>query len=155
MPCLAARRPRRSRKARRAARAGNLRFLNPPTSFKNPGFNHAVEATGLGASSTSPASRAATSTTRSSAAPGDLLVQVEQAFLDIRWCWRGWWRLRARRQTRPLFHRPAGALPHDARYIGSTFRSGAHAGLDHDPGAASTDEKAIYEVDVVAVLPPA
>ena len=28
--------------------AGNLRFLNPPTSFKNPGFNHAVEATGPG-----------------------------------------------------------------------------------------------------------
>ena len=25
---------------------GNLRFLNPPTSFKNPGFNHAVQATG-------------------------------------------------------------------------------------------------------------
>src|ERR1700692_1242420 len=27
---------------------GNLRFLNPPTSFKNPGFNHAVEAIGPG-----------------------------------------------------------------------------------------------------------
>src|SRR3984957_19123006 len=26
----------------------NLRFLNPPTSFKNPGFNHAVEAIGPG-----------------------------------------------------------------------------------------------------------
>ena len=31
-----------------ASGAANLRFLNPETSFKNPGFTHAVEAIGPG-----------------------------------------------------------------------------------------------------------
>jgi hypothetical protein len=81
--------------------SGNLRFLNPPTSFKNPGFNHAVEAIG----------------------PGRILYIAGQ---------QG--RLRACRKTVPLFHRSAGPLPHDARYPAQIFRSGADAGLDHDPG---------------------
>ena len=112
--------------------AGNLRFLNPPTSFKNPGFNHAVEAIGPGRILYIAGQQGRDIDNKIVGAPGGAggagLPQHQGCAR------RGRRRLRACRKTLPLLHRPAGAFPHDARYPAQIFRSGAHAGLDHDPG---------------------
>jgi enamine deaminase RidA (YjgF/YER057c/UK114 family) len=63
---------------------GNLRFLNPPTSFKNPGFNHAVEATGPGRIVYIAGQQGRDIDNKIVGAPGDFRAQAEQAFLNIK-----------------------------------------------------------------------
>ena len=63
---------------------GNLRFLNPPTSFKNPGFNHAVEATGPGRILYIAGQQGRDVDNKIVGAPGDFRAQAEQAFLNIK-----------------------------------------------------------------------
>jgi enamine deaminase RidA (YjgF/YER057c/UK114 family) len=63
---------------------GNLRFLNPPTSFKNPGFNHAVEAIGPGRIVYIAGQQGRDVDNKIVGAPGDFRAQAEQAFLNIK-----------------------------------------------------------------------
>ena len=119
---------------------GSLRFLKAsagPVSA-NPGFNHAVEATGPGRIVYIAGQQGRDIDNKIVGAPWRFpgAVKAEQAFLNIKGALgAARRRLRARRQTLPLFRRPAGSsFPHDARYPAQIFRSSAHAGLDHDPG---------------------
>src|SRR5580704_1136141 len=64
--------------------AGNLRFLNPSTSFKNPGFNHAVEAIGPGRIVYIAGQQGRDIDNKIVGAPGDFRAQAEQAFLNIK-----------------------------------------------------------------------
>jgi enamine deaminase RidA (YjgF/YER057c/UK114 family) len=63
---------------------GSLRFLNPQTSFKNPGFNHAVEATGPGRILYIAGQQGRDIDNKIVGAPGDFRAQAEQAFLNIK-----------------------------------------------------------------------
>src|SRR5580698_4498503 len=63
--------------------AGNLRFLNPPTSFANPGFHHAVEAMGPGRIVFIAGQQGRDLDNKIVGAPGDFLAQAEQAFRNI------------------------------------------------------------------------
>jgi enamine deaminase RidA (YjgF/YER057c/UK114 family) len=88
---------------------GNLRFLNPPTSFKNPGFNHAVEATGPGRILYIAGQQGRDIDNKIVGAPGDFRAQAEQGLPQHQGrARRSRRRLRARRQALPLLHRSAG-----------------------------------------------
>jgi enamine deaminase RidA (YjgF/YER057c/UK114 family) len=135
---------------------GNLRFLNPPTSFKNPGFNHAVEATGPGRIVYIAGQQGRDVDNKIVGAPGDFRAQAEQAFLNIK----------------GALGEAGGGFEHVVKLchyfidLQTHFRMMRDIRLKYfDPSrmpastmiqvGALTDEKAIYEVDVVAVLPPA
>src|SRR6202050_1163320 len=64
--------------------AGNLRFLTPPTSFRNPGFNHAVEAIGPGRILYIAGQQGRDTDNKIVGAPGEFRAQAEQAFLNIK-----------------------------------------------------------------------
>jgi enamine deaminase RidA (YjgF/YER057c/UK114 family) len=136
--------------------AGNLRFLNPPTSFKNPGFNHAVEATGPGRILYIAGQQGRDIDNKIVGAPGDFRAQAEQAFLNIK----------------GALGAAGGSFEHVVKLCNYFIDLQAHFRMMRDirlkyfdpsrmPAStmiqvgALTDEKAIYEVDVVAVLPPA
>ncbi len=136
--------------------AGNLRFLNPPTSFKNPGFNHAVEATGPGRILYIAGQQGRDIDNKIVGAPGDFRAQAEQAFLNIK----------------GALGAAGGGFEHVVKLCHYFIDLQAHFRMMRDirlkyfdparmPAStmiqvgALTDEKAIYEVDVVAVLPPA
>ncbi len=135
---------------------GNLRFLNPPTSFKNPGFNHAVEAIGPGRILYIAGQQGRDIDNKIVGAPGDFRAQAEQAFLNIK----------------GALVAAGGGFEHVVKLshyfidLQAHFRMMRDIRLKYfDPSrmpastmiqvGALTDEKAIYEVDVVAVLPPA
>jgi enamine deaminase RidA (YjgF/YER057c/UK114 family) len=135
---------------------GNLRFLNPPTSFKNPGFNHAVEATGPGRTLYIAGQQGRDIDNKIVGAPGDFRAQAEQAFLNIK----------------GALGAAGGGFEHVVKLCHYFIDLQAHFRMMRDirlkyfdparmPAStmiqvgALTDEKAIYEVDVVAVLPPA
>jgi enamine deaminase RidA (YjgF/YER057c/UK114 family) len=135
---------------------GNLRFLNPPTSFKNPGFNHAVEATGPGRIVYIAGQQGRDIDNKIVGAPGDFRAQAEQAFLNIK----------------GALGAGGGGFEHVVKLCHYFIDLQAHFRMMRDirlkyfdpsrmPAStmiqvgALTDEKAIYEVDVVAVLPPA
>jgi enamine deaminase RidA (YjgF/YER057c/UK114 family) len=135
---------------------GNLRFLNPPTSFKNPGFNHAVEAIGPGRIVYIAGQQGRDIDNKIVGAPGDFRAQAEQAFLNIK----------------GALGAAGGGFEHVVKLghyfidLQAHFRMMRDIRLKYfDPArmpastmiqvGALTDEKAIYEVDVVAVLPPA
>jgi enamine deaminase RidA (YjgF/YER057c/UK114 family) len=135
---------------------GNLCFLNPPTSFKNPGFNHAVEATGPGRIVYIAGQQGRDVDNKIVGAPGDFRAQAEQAFLNIK----------------GALGVAGGGFEHVVKLchyfidLQTHFRMMRDIRLKYfDPArmpastmiqvGALTDEKAIYEVDVVAVLPPA
>ena len=135
---------------------GQLRFLNPPTSFKNPGFNHAVEATGPGRILYIAGQQGRDIDNKIVGAPGDFRAQAEQAFLNIKG---------ALGAAGGGFERVV-KLCHYFIDMQAHFRMMRDIRLKYfDPSrmpastmiqvGALTDEKAIYEVDVVAVLPPA
>ena len=63
---------------------GNLRFLNPPTSFKNPGFNHAVEATGPGRILYIAGQQGRDIDNKIVGAPGDFRAQATQVFENLK-----------------------------------------------------------------------
>ena len=63
--------------------AGNLRFLNPPTSYANPGFHHAVEAMGPGRIVFIAGQQGRDLDNKIVGVPGDFLAQAEQAFRNI------------------------------------------------------------------------
>ncbi|HEV3158613.1 MAG TPA: RidA family protein [Xanthobacteraceae bacterium] len=135
---------------------GNLRFLNPPTSFKNPGFNHAVEAIGPGRIVYIAGQQGRDIDNKIVGAPGDFRAQAEQAFLNIK----------------GALGAAGGGFEHVVKLCHYFIDLQAHFRMMRDirlkyfdparmPAStmiqvgALTDEKAIYEVDVVAVLPPA
>ena len=136
--------------------AGNLRFLNPPTSFKNPGFNHAVEAMGPGRILYIAGQQGRDIDNKIVGAPGDFRAQAEQAFLNIK----------------GALGAAGGGFEHVVKLCHYFIDLQAHFRMMRDirlkyfdparmPAStmiqvgALTDETAIYEVDVVAVLPPA
>jgi len=133
-----------------------LRFLNPSTSFKNPGFNHAVEATGPGRIVYIAGQQGRDVDNKIVGAPGDFRAQAEQAFLNIK----------------GALGAAGGGFEHVVKLCHYFIDLQAHFRMMRDirlkyfdpsrmPAStmiqvgALTDEKAIYEVDVVAVLPPA
>jgi enamine deaminase RidA (YjgF/YER057c/UK114 family) len=135
---------------------GSLRFLNPPTSFKNPGFNHAVEAIGPGRILYIAGQQGRDIDNKIVGAPGDFRAQAEQAFLNIK----------------GALGAAGGGFEHVVKLCHYFIDLQAHFRMMRDirlkyfdparmPAStmiqvgALTDEKAIYEVDVVAVLPPA
>ena len=135
---------------------GGLRFLNPPTSFKNPGFNHAVEATGPGRILYIAGQQGRDIDNKIVGAPGDFRAQAEQAFLNIK----------------GALGAAGGGFEHVVKLCHYFIDLQAHFRMMRDirlkyfdparmPAStmiqvgALTDEKAIYVVDVVAVLPPA
>ena len=135
---------------------GNLRFLNPPTSFKNPGFNHAVEAMGPGRIVCIAGQQGRDLENKIVGAAGDFRAQAEQAFLNIEGALKV----------------AGGGFEHVVKLchyfidLRAHFRMMRDIRLKHfDPArmpastmiqvGALTDDKALYEVDVVAVLPPA
>jgi enamine deaminase RidA (YjgF/YER057c/UK114 family) len=135
---------------------GNLRFLNPPTSFKNSGFNHAVEAIGPGRIVYIAGQQGRDIDNKIVGAPGDFRAQAEQAFLNIK----------------GALGAAGGGFEHVVKLCHYFIDLQAHFRMMRDirlkyfdpsrmPAStmiqvgALTDEKAIYEVDVVAVLPPA
>jgi enamine deaminase RidA (YjgF/YER057c/UK114 family) len=134
----------------------NLRFLNPPTSFKNPGFNHAVEAIGPGRIVFIAGQQGRDVDNKIVGAPGDFRAQAEQAFLNIK----------------GALGAAGGGFEHVVKLCHYFIDLQAHFRMMRDirlkyfdpsrmPAStmiqvgALTDEKAIYEVDVVAMLPPA
>jgi enamine deaminase RidA (YjgF/YER057c/UK114 family) len=134
---------------------GNLRFLNPPTSFKNPGFNHAVEAIGPGRILYIAGQQGRDVDNKIVGAPGDFRAQAEQAFLNIK----------------GALGAAGGGFEHVVKLCHYFIDLQAHFRMMRDirlkyfdparmPAStmiqvgALTDAKAIYEVDVVAVLPP-
>ena len=136
--------------------AANLRFLNPSTSFKNPGFNHAVEAVGPGRIVYIAGQQGRDIDNKIVGAPGDFRAQAEQAFLNIK----------------GALGAAGGGFEHVVKLCHYFIDLQAHFRMMRDirlkyfdpsrmPAStmiqvgALTDEKAIYEVDVVAVLPPA
>jgi enamine deaminase RidA (YjgF/YER057c/UK114 family) len=135
---------------------GSLRFFNPPTSFKNPGFNHAVEAIGPGRIVYIAGQQGRDIDNKIVGAPGDFRAQAEQAFLNIK----------------GALGAAGGGFEHVVKLCHYFIDLQAHFRMMRDirlkyfdpsrmPAStmiqvgALTDEKAIYEVDVVAVLPPA
>jgi enamine deaminase RidA (YjgF/YER057c/UK114 family) len=138
-----------------AAAPAHLRFLNPQTSFKNPGFTHAVEAVVPGRLIYI-AGQQGRDVNNKIVGPGDFHAQAEQAFLNIKGALGA-----------------AGAgfehvvkLTHYFIDLKAHFRTIRDFRLKYfDPArmpastmiqvGALTDEAALYEVDVVAVLPPA
>lgn len=136
--------------------AEHLRFLNPPTSFKNPGFTHAVEATGPGRLVYIAGQQGRGLDNKIVGAPGDFLAQAEQAFLNIK----------------GALNAAGGGFEHVVKLthyfmdLRAHFRMIREIRLKYfDPArmpastmiqvGALTDDAALYEVDVVAVLPPA
>lgn len=139
-----------------ASAPGSLRFLNPPTSFKNPGFNHAVEAMGPGRIVYIAGQQGRDLDNKIVGAPGDFLAQAEQAFRNIEGALKV----------------AGGGFEHVVKLCHYFIDLRAHFRMMRDirlkyfdaarmPAStmiqvgALTDDKAIYEVDVVAVLPPA
>ena len=136
--------------------AANLRFIKPATSFNNPGFTHAVEAMGPGRLIYIAGQQGLDSNGKVVGAPGDFMAQAEQAFLNIKGI---------------LAASGAGfehvvKLQHYFIDLKANFKSLRALRLKYFDAermpastmiqvGALTDEKAIYEVDVVAVLPPA
>jgi enamine deaminase RidA (YjgF/YER057c/UK114 family) len=135
---------------------GNLRFLNPTTSFKNPGFNHAVEAIGPGRIVYIAGQQGRDVDNKIVGAPGDFRAQAEQAFQNIEGALKV----------------AGGGFEHVVKLCHYFIDLKAHFRMMRDirlkyfdpsrmPAStmiqvgALTDDKAIYEVDVVAVLPPA
>jgi enamine deaminase RidA (YjgF/YER057c/UK114 family) len=136
--------------------AGNLRFLNPPTSFANPGFHHAVEAMGPGRIVFIAGQQGRDIDNKIVGAPGDFLAQAEQAFRNIEGALKA----------------AGGGFEHVVKLCHYYIDLRAHYRMMRDirlkyfdaarmPAStmiqvgALTDDKALYEVDVVAVLPPA
>jgi enamine deaminase RidA (YjgF/YER057c/UK114 family) len=138
------------------AAAGNLRFLNPTTSYANPGFHHAVEAVGPGRIVFIAGQQGRDVDNKIVGAPGDFLAQAEQAFRNIEGALKV----------------AGGGFEHVVKLCHYFIDLRAHFRMMRDirlkyfdaarmPAStmiqvgALTDDKAIYEVDVVAVLPPA
>ncbi len=133
----------------------NLRFLNPDTSFKNTGFNHAVETMLPGRLVYLAGQQGRDINNKIVGAPGDFRAQAEQAFLNIKGALNAagggfedvvklthyYMDLRAHykmmREIRLKYFDPARMPASTMVQVG-----------------ALTDEAALYEVDVVAVLPP-
>jgi enamine deaminase RidA (YjgF/YER057c/UK114 family) len=139
-----------------ASGAANLRFLNPPTSFRNPGFTHAVEATVPGRLVYLAGQQGRDIDNKIVGAPGDFRAQAEQAFLNIK----------------GALVAAGGGFEHVVKLTHYFIDLRAHYRMMRDirlkyfdasrmPAStmiqvgALTDEAALYEVDVVAVLPPA
>ncbi len=138
-----------------ASGASNLRFLNPETSFKNPGFTHAVEAMLPGRLVYIAGQQGRDLSNKIVGAPGDFRAQAEQAFLNIK----------------GALNAAGGGFEHVVKLTHYFMDLKAHFKMMRDirlkyfdaarmPAStmiqvgALTDEAAIYEVDVVAVLPP-
>jgi enamine deaminase RidA (YjgF/YER057c/UK114 family) len=136
--------------------AANLRFLNPPTSYANPGFHHAVEAMGPGRIVFIAGQQGRDLDNKIVGAPGDFLAQAEQAFRNIEGALKA----------------AGGGFEHVVKLCHYYIDLRAHYRMMRDirlkyfdaarmPAStmiqvgALTDDKALYEVDVVAVLPPA
>jgi enamine deaminase RidA (YjgF/YER057c/UK114 family) len=139
-----------------ASAPGNLRFLNPTTSYSNPGFHHAVEAVGPGRIVFIAGQQGRDLDNKIVGAPGDFLAQAEQAFRNIEGALKV----------------AGGGFEHVVKLCHYFIDLRAHFRMMRDirlkyfdaarmPAStmiqvgALTDDKAIYEVDVVAVLPPA
>ena len=135
---------------------GNLRFLNPPTSYANPGFHHAVEAIGPGRIVFIAGQQGRDIDNKIVGAPGDFIAQAEQAFRNIEGALKV----------------AGGGFEHVVKLCHYYIDLRAHFRMMRDirlkyfdparmPAStmiqvgALTDDKALYEVDVVAVLPPA
>jgi enamine deaminase RidA (YjgF/YER057c/UK114 family) len=132
--------------------AANLRFFNPETSFKNPGFTHAVEAIGPGRLVYIAGQQGRDLSNK--IVPGDFKAQAEQAFLNIK----------------GALNAAGGGFEHVVKLTHYFMDLKAHFKMIRDfrlkyfdparmPAStmiqvgALTDEAALYEVDVVAVLP--
>jgi enamine deaminase RidA (YjgF/YER057c/UK114 family) len=139
-----------------AGAPGNLRFLNPTTSYANPGFHHAVEAVGPGRIVFIAGQQGRDVDNKIVGAPGDFRAQAEQAFRNIEGALKV----------------AGGGFEHVVKLchyfidLRAHFRMMRDIRLKHFDAArmpastmiqvgALTDDNAIYEVDVVAVLPPA
>jgi enamine deaminase RidA (YjgF/YER057c/UK114 family) len=138
------------------AAPAQLRFLNPSTSHKNPGYTHAVEATLPGRILYISGQQGLDVDDKVVGAPGDFRAQAEQAFLNIKGALAAagggfehviklnhyFIDLRAHfrmiRNIRAKYFDPARPPASTMIQVGT---------LTHDG--------ALYEVDVVAVLPPA
>jgi enamine deaminase RidA (YjgF/YER057c/UK114 family) len=138
-----------------AGGVANLRFPNPDTSFKNTGFNHAVEAMLPGRLVYLAGQQGRDLNNKIVGAPGDFHAQAEQAFLNIEGALGA-----------------AGAgfehvvkLTHYFMDLKAHFKMIRDFRLKYFDAArmpastmiqvgALTDEAALYEVDVAAVLPP-
>jgi enamine deaminase RidA (YjgF/YER057c/UK114 family) len=135
---------------------GSLRFLSPATSYNNPGFHHAVEATLPGRVLFIAGQQGRDIDNKIVGAPGDFRAQAEQAFLNIK----------------GALEAGGGGFEHVVKLCHYYIDLRAHFRMLRDirlkyfdparmPAStmiqvgALTDEQALYEVDVVAVLPPA
>jgi enamine deaminase RidA (YjgF/YER057c/UK114 family) len=141
--------------AQGAPAPSNLRFLNPMTSYSNPGFHHAVEAVGPGRIVFIAGQQGRDINNKIVGEPGDFRAQAEQAFLNIEGALKV----------------AGGGFEHVVKLCHYFIDLRAHFRMMRDirlkyfdaarmPAStmiqvgALTDDKAIYEVDVVAVLPP-
>ena len=132
------------------------RFTNPATMAKPPGYTQVVEATIPGRIVYIAGQLGLDLDNKIVGAPGDFRAQAEQAFLDIE----------------GALGAAGGGFEHVVKLchyfidLQANFRMMRDIRLKYfDPArmpastmiqvGALTDEKAIYEVDVVAVLPPA
>ena len=137
-----------------ASAVSNLRFLNPETSFKNPGFTHAVEAMLAGRLVYLAGQQGRDVNNKIVGAPGDFRAQAEQAFLNIK----------------GALNAAGGGFEHVVKLTHYYMDLRAHYKMIRDfrlkyfdparmPAStmiqvgALTDDAALYEVDVVAVLP--
>jgi len=137
-----------------AGGAANLRFIKPTTSFNNPGFTHAVEAMGPGRLIYIAGQQGRDLNNKIVGAPGDFRAQAEQAFLNIK----------------GALDAAGGGFEHVVKLTHYFMDLKAHFKMMRDirlkyfdaarmPAStmiqvgALTDETALYEVDVVAVLP--
>jgi enamine deaminase RidA (YjgF/YER057c/UK114 family) len=139
-----------------AVAPAHLRFLNPETSFKNPSYTHAVEAVVPGRLVYIAGQQGRDVSNKIVGAPGDFRAQAEQAFLNIK----------------GALGVAGGGFEHVVKLTHYFIDLKAHFRMLRDlrlkyfdparmPAStmiqvgALTDEAALYEVDVVAVLPPA
>ena len=138
-----------------SAAPSHLRFLNPPTSPKNGSYTHAVEATVPGRILYISGQQGLDINDKLVGAPGDFRAQAEQAFLNIQGALKV----------------AGGGFEHVVRIghyfidLRANFRMlrdirAKYFDLSRQPASTMiqvgmlTREGALYEVDVVAVLPP-
>jgi enamine deaminase RidA (YjgF/YER057c/UK114 family) len=142
--------------AREGAAPSHLRFLNPPTSPKNPTYTQAIEATVPGRILYLSGQQGLDVDDKLAGSPGDFRAQAEQAFLNIK----------------GALAAAGGGMEHVVKLNHYFIDLRAHFKILRDIRATHFDparqpastmvqvgiltrDGALYEVEAVAVLPPA
>jgi enamine deaminase RidA (YjgF/YER057c/UK114 family) len=134
----------------------HLRYLNPPTNPKNPSFTQAIEATTPGRILYIAGQQGLDVNGKLAGAPGDFRAQAEQAFQNIK----------------GLLAAAGGGMEHVIKLNHYFIDLRVHFKMlrdirlkywdrDHQPASTMvqvgvlTNDDALYEIEAVAVLPPA